>query len=58
MINADFETWQPERGGFDAVVAFSAFHWLAPDLRYTKTADLLREHGKLGLRLDGACSST
>jgi SAM-dependent methyltransferase len=48
VINASFETWQPERPGFDAVVAFSAFHWLAPDLRYTKTADLLREHGKLG----------
>jgi SAM-dependent methyltransferase len=48
VINADFETWQPERPGFDAVVAFSAFHWLPPDLRYTKTADLLREHGKLG----------
>ena len=49
VINADFETWQPERRGFDAVVAFSAFHWLAPDLRYTKAADLLREHGKLGV---------
>jgi hypothetical protein len=32
---------------FDAIVAFSAFHWLASDLRYTKTADLLRAHGKL-----------
>ena len=49
VINANFETWQPEHLGFDAVVAFSAFHWLAPDLRYTKTADLLREHGKLGV---------
>jgi SAM-dependent methyltransferase len=48
VVNADFETWQPHRGGFDAVVAFSAFHWLAPDLRYTTTAGLLREHGKLG----------
>ncbi len=47
VVNANFETWQPERPGFDAVVAFSAFHWLAPDLRYTKTADLLRENGKL-----------
>jgi SAM-dependent methyltransferase len=47
VINANFETWQPEHAGFDAVVAFSAFHWLAPDLRYTKTADLLRERGKL-----------
>ena len=49
VINADFETWQPESLGFDAVVAFSAFHWLAPDRRYTKTADLLREHGKLAV---------
>lgn len=47
VLNANFETWQPERPEFDAIVAFSAFHWLAPDLRYTKTADLLREHGKL-----------
>lgn len=49
VINADFETWQPESLGFDAVVAFSAFHWLAPDRRYTKTSDLLREHGKLAV---------
>jgi SAM-dependent methyltransferase len=48
VINANFETWQPEQLGFDAVVSFSAFHWLAPDLRYTKAADLLRKHGRLG----------
>jgi SAM-dependent methyltransferase len=48
VINANFETWQPNRRGFDAVVAFSAFHWLAPELRYTKSAELLCEHGKLG----------
>jgi SAM-dependent methyltransferase len=60
VINANFETWQPEHLGFDAVVAFSAFHWLAPDLRYMRAADLLRERGKLGfvstahvLRSDG-----
>jgi SAM-dependent methyltransferase len=47
VINANFETWQPEHPGFDAVVAFSAFHWLAPDRRYTRTADLLRPHGRL-----------
>jgi SAM-dependent methyltransferase len=47
VINADFETWQPERAGFDAVVAFGAFHWLAPDRRYAMSADLLRDGGKL-----------
>jgi SAM-dependent methyltransferase len=48
VINADFETWQPADREFDAVVAFSAFHWLAPELRYAKAAELLREHGRLG----------
>lgn len=47
VLNADFEAWQPGRAGFDAVVAFGAFHWLAPGLRYAKTADLLRERGSL-----------
>jgi SAM-dependent methyltransferase len=47
VINAEFESWQPESGDFDAVVAFSSFHWLPPELRYVKSADLLREHGHL-----------
>jgi SAM-dependent methyltransferase len=49
VINADFETWQPAGDGFDAVLAFTAFHWIAPDMRYTKAASLLREHGILGV---------
>jgi SAM-dependent methyltransferase len=49
VINANFETWQPDRSGFDAVVAFSAFHWIAPDMRYAKAAELLREGGKLAV---------
>jgi SAM-dependent methyltransferase len=47
VIAADFETWQPGDAPFDAVVAFAAFHWLAPDRRYEKAADLLREGGAL-----------
>jgi protein-L-isoaspartate O-methyltransferase len=49
VINANFEIWQPERAEFDAIVAFSAFHWIAPDVRYTKAAALLREHGTLAI---------
>jgi SAM-dependent methyltransferase len=49
VIVADFETWQPARGAFDAVVAFTAFHWIAPELRYAKAASLLRDHGILGI---------
>jgi SAM-dependent methyltransferase len=47
IVVADFETWEPERAGFDAVVAFSAFHWIAPKLRYAKPAELLRPGGAL-----------
>jgi SAM-dependent methyltransferase len=43
----DFERWEPEEGGFDAIAVFNAFHWVAPELRYTKTARLLRPGGAL-----------
>jgi SAM-dependent methyltransferase len=49
VINADFETWQPGLGEFDAVLAFTAFHWIAPDVRYAKAASLLRDHGVLAV---------
>jgi len=45
----DFECWEPEEAGFAAVVAFSAFHWIAPELRYTKPARLLRPGGALAV---------
>ena len=47
IVVADFENWEPEEPRFDAVVAFTAFHWIAPELRYAKPARLLREHGVL-----------
>jgi SAM-dependent methyltransferase len=45
----DFETWEPQEAGFDAVVAFAAFHWIAPELRYEKPARLLRPGGALAV---------
>lgn len=49
VINDTFESWRPERAGFDAIVAFTAFHWVAPAARYARTARLLRERGKLAV---------
>ena len=43
----DFESWEPREAGFDAIVAFAAFHWIAPELRYTKPARLLSPGGAL-----------
>ncbi|MGH3050460.1 MAG: class I SAM-dependent methyltransferase, partial [Gaiellaceae bacterium] len=42
VVVADFEAWEPDRAGFEAVVAFTALHWIAPELRYEKPARLLR----------------
>jgi SAM-dependent methyltransferase len=49
VVHANFETWKPERGGFDAIVAFTAFHWVDPELRYRKAARLLRDSGSLAV---------
>jgi SAM-dependent methyltransferase len=49
VINANFENWQPQHAEFDAIVAFTAFHWIDSDVRYTKAAELLRERGKLAI---------
>jgi SAM-dependent methyltransferase len=49
IVNADFEEWEPEHAEFDAVVAFTSFHWLDPALRFEKAAHLLRENGYLGV---------
>ena len=49
MINTNFETWRPMRADFDSAVAFTSFHWIAPETRYAKTASLLREHGTLAV---------
>jgi len=49
IVNADFESWEPAAAGFDAVVSFTAFHWIDPEVRYEKTARLLREGGSLAI---------
>ena len=49
IVNAVFEEWEPPRAEFDAVVAFTAFHWIDPDARYAKTARLLAPGGALAV---------
>ena len=51
IVNADFETWRPERGDYDAVVAFTAFHWIPRELRYPSVAAVLREGGALAVAM-------
>jgi hypothetical protein len=49
VVNAPFETWEPEQAEFDAVAAFTAFHWIDPDVRFAKSARLLGAEGALAV---------
>jgi SAM-dependent methyltransferase len=49
IVNANFETWEPSGEPFDAVFAFTAFHWIDPALRYERSAEFLREGGALAV---------
>ncbi len=46
---AAFEEWHPPVESFDLVMAATAWHWLDPDLRYTKSASVLRTGGYLAI---------
>ena len=48
VVNEPFESWEPD-GKYDAVVAFTAFHWIDPEARYTKSARILRPGGALAV---------
>jgi SAM-dependent methyltransferase len=70
VVTADFETWEPEpapdpratgsraraSGGFDAILSFTAFHWIDPGVRYSKPARLLGRCGALAVvETDAVC---
>ncbi|HJP75573.1 MAG TPA: class I SAM-dependent methyltransferase [Pseudonocardiaceae bacterium] len=47
IVVADFDTWTGPRETFDVVVSATAFHWLDPETRLTRIAELLRPGGAL-----------
>jgi SAM-dependent methyltransferase len=49
IVNANFETWEAAGEYFDAIVAFTAFHWIDPEARYRKSAELLKLEGVLAI---------
>lgn len=48
IVNESFESWEPD-GDFDAVVSFTAFHWIDPGVRFAKSAAVLRPSGALAV---------
>jgi len=49
VVTSSFEDWDPSGELFDAVVSFNAFHWIDPDIRFSKPASVLKPGGSLGV---------
>jgi hypothetical protein len=44
-----FEDWPLQERAFDLLISVQAFHWIAPEIGYAKTAVALKETGTLAL---------
>jgi len=49
VITSAFESWDPGTRRFDMVFAASSWHWLDPDARYVKAAQVLKPVGTLAI---------
>jgi SAM-dependent methyltransferase len=44
-----FDDWDPSGRHFDLVISATAYHWVAPEVRWTKAAQVLNDGGYLAL---------
>lgn len=49
IVNAAFEDWPLPSEPFDLVLSATAFHWIDPSVRVTRTANALRSGGALAV---------
>jgi SAM-dependent methyltransferase len=49
VVVAPFETWDPGGETFDLVYAATAWHWIDPEVRYRKAAEVLAPEGSLAI---------
>lgn len=47
IVNTSFEEWQLEARKFNAIVAATSFHWISPEIGYSKAAAALKDNGSL-----------
>jgi ubiquinone/menaquinone biosynthesis C-methylase UbiE len=49
LIETTFEEWPAERGAFRLVIAAQSWHWVAPEMRFAKAAEVLWPDGSLAV---------
>lgn len=47
VVTGSFEEWNPQGQHFDLVLAATSWHWLDPEVRFDKAAEILNPHGAL-----------
>jgi SAM-dependent methyltransferase len=47
ICNTSFEEWELEANQFNAVLSANAFHWIQPEIGYSKAAAALQDNGYL-----------
>jgi SAM-dependent methyltransferase len=49
LIETAFEAWRVKRGAFRLVIAAQSWHWLSPEMRFAKAAEVLWPDGSLAV---------
>ncbi len=49
IVNSSFEAWDGPGAPFDGIVAVHSFHWIDPEVRFARSARLLRDDGALAI---------
>ncbi len=49
LLETTFEAWPANRGAFRLIIAAQSWHWVSPDMRFTKAAEALSPSGSLAV---------
>jgi SAM-dependent methyltransferase len=47
IIETNFEEWAPTDRSFDAILAATSWHWVAPEFKHSKAVSILKDKGVL-----------
>ena len=49
LLETTFEAWPANRGAFRLFIAAQSWHWVSPEMRFTKAAEALSPNGSLAV---------
>jgi ubiquinone/menaquinone biosynthesis C-methylase UbiE len=49
FVEASFEAWPANPGGFRLIIAAQSWHWVSPTMRFVKAAEVLSPDGSLAV---------